>query len=114
MVLVNESPIQKFKYHKEPQQGDPLAPFLFLVVKMSLSGLMKETKNKNLVGGYKVGEKYCIIGMLQYDDDTIFFLEVNEKNVFKIKTILRLFELASGLKVIFFKSCFGVIGVESH
>lgn len=52
--------------------------------------------------------------MLQYVDDTIFFREPNANNVFSIKTILRMFELASKLKVNFFKSCFGAIGVDGR
>ena len=35
---------------------------------------------------------------------------MNEKNVFKIKTILRLFELASGLKVIFLRVALELLG----
>lgn len=44
--------------------------------------------------GYKMGEGGCVISMLQYVDDTIFLGESNEDNVFIIKTILRMFELA--------------------
>lgn len=46
----------------------------------------------------------CEVSILQYANDTLF-------NIFTIKTILRLFELVSGLKVNFHKSHFGEIGV---
>jgi len=38
--------------------------------------------------------------------------EANHQNVFIVKTILRCFELASGLRVNFHKSIIGTIGVE--
>ena len=50
--------------------------------------------------------------MLQYTDGTIFVGEVNVKNIFTIKAILRLFEVIFGLRMNFHKSSFGTIGVE--
>ena len=54
------------------------------------------------------------MSLLQYANDTIFFGEVDQRNFFTIKTILRLFELVSGLKVNFHKSNFGDIRVEDR
>jgi len=50
--------------------------------------------------------------MLQYTDGTIFVGEVNVKNIFTIKAILRLFEVIFGLRMNFHRSSFGTIGVE--
>ena len=47
---------------------------------------------------------------LQYADDTIFFGEATWQNVKIIKSILRSFELVSGLKINFAKSSVGAIG----
>ena len=47
---------------------------------------------------------------LQYADDTIFFGEATMQNVRAIKTMLRSFELVSGLKINFAKSSFGALG----
>lgn len=46
-----------------------------------------------MFGGYKVGDKICEVNILQYVDDTIFFGEVSGRNIFAIKTMLRIFEL---------------------
>ena len=62
--------------------------------------------------GYSVENNNCEVSLLKYTDDTIFLSEVNVKNVFTIKVILRLFELVYGLRVSFHKSSFGAIGVE--
>ena len=50
------------------------------------------------------------VNILQYADDTIFFDEAIIQNVKTIKSMLRSFELASGLKINFAKSYFGAIG----
>ena len=50
------------------------------------------------------------VNILQYVDDTIFFGKATMQNVKTIKSMLRSFELASGLKINFAKSCFGAIG----
>ena len=60
--------------------------------------------------GFQVGSNNVDISILQYADDTIFFGEATMENVKAIKTILRTFELASGLKINFAKSCFGALG----
>lgn len=49
--------------------------------------------------------------MLQYADNTIFVGEAIATDVFTIKAMLRAFELASGLRVNFYKSCCGALGV---
>jgi len=50
-----------------------------------------------------------IVNILQNADDTIFFGEVTMQNVKTIKSILRSFELVSGLRINFGKSSFGAI-----
>lgn len=41
-VLVNRSPIEKFKPSKGLKQGDPLALFLFLIVNDGLTGIIRQ------------------------------------------------------------------------
>jgi hypothetical protein len=40
-ILVNGSPTNDFKVSKGLRQGDPLSPFLFLIVAEGLAGMMK-------------------------------------------------------------------------
>lgn len=109
-VLVNGCPTEEINIQKGLKQGDPLAPFLFLLVVEGLSGLVRSAEALGLYQGFKVGNSGLSISHLQYADDTLFLGEATMNNLWSLKTILRCFELASGLKVNFSKS--SVMGVN--
>jgi len=109
-VLVNGSPTTEFVPQKGLRQGDPLAPLLFNIVAEGLTGLMREAVNQEMFTEFFVREKNVPVSILQYVDDTIFFGEANMQNVKTIKSIMRAFELASGLKINYAKTCFGAMG----
>ena len=92
------------------RQGDPLAPLLFNIVGEGITGLMREAVQKNLYRSYLVGNKKEPTNILQYADDTVFVGEAAWENVYVLKALLRGFELASGLKINFAKSQFGILG----
>ncbi|GKV14964.1 hypothetical protein SLEP1_g25762 [Rubroshorea leprosula] len=54
-VLVNGSPSRQFPVSKGLHQGDPLSPFLFLIVAEDLNGLMSSIVEKELYKGVTVG-----------------------------------------------------------
>ena len=108
-ILVNGSPTTEFSPHRGLRQGDPLAPLLFNIAAEGLTGLMREAVNKTLFKCFLVGKNNEPVNILQYADDTIFFGEATMENVKVIKSVLRCFELASGLKINFAKSRFGAI-----
>ena len=72
--------------------------------------MMREAAQKNLYRSFLVGKRKEPINILQYADDTVFVGEVAWENVYAVKALLRGFELASGLKINFAKSQFGIIG----
>jgi hypothetical protein len=104
-VLVNGSPASEINIQRGLKQGDPLAPFLFLLVAEGFAGLMRSAVEKNHFKGFKVGSGGLQISHLQYADDTLCIGEATVDNIWTLKAILRGFELASGLKVNFWKSC---------
>jgi hypothetical protein len=75
-VLVNGSPTSDFNVGKGLRQGDPLSPFLFLIVVEGLSGLMRKAAENNLFHGYKVSDN-IMFHSLQFADDTILVGEGN-------------------------------------
>jgi hypothetical protein len=50
------------------------------------------------------------VSILQYADDTLFIGDATVENLWAMKAVLRGFEMASGLKVNFWKSC--IMGVN--
>ncbi|GLU22240.1 hypothetical protein SLE2022_383300 [Rubroshorea leprosula] len=111
-ILINGSPTRQFSVTKGIRQGDPLSPFLFLIVAEGLNGLMTAAVDKELYKGVEVGKDAVSVTHLQFADDTIFFGEATEHNVRTIKCILRTFEMAAGLKINFGKCQLMGIGVD--
>jgi len=112
LILVNGSPTKEFISKKGLRQGDPLPPFLFLIMAEGLAEVSKTTVEKDLVKSLEIGKKSVKVNMFQYVGDTLFFCKANVKIVFNIRVILNYFELASGLKVNFFKTRLGGVGVD--
>jgi len=63
-VLVNGSPTKEFKPRKGLRQGDPLAPFLFLIVAKGLVGAIREAVEKDLLESVEIGGKSIKVNML--------------------------------------------------
>lgn len=113
-VLVNGSPPREFKMSKGIRQGDPMAPFLFLIVAEGLNGLIRGALEKGIYKEYVISGRDQEFGIshTQYVDDTILVGEMINLNVRVVKCILRSYELVAGLKVNFYKS--GLIGIKSR
>jgi hypothetical protein len=113
-VLVNGCPSEQVSIKKGLKQGDPLAPFVFLLVAKGLAGLVRMVELGELLDSFSFGERGPRINLLQYADDTILVGEATEKNLWAWKAMLRAFELVSGLKVNLAKSCLYGINVEDR
>jgi len=113
-VLVNGSPMEEFKPTRGLRKGDPLAPFIFIVVVEGLAGLVRQANKTNLLSGVKIGREEVKLSILQFADDTFFLCEESHSNVVTMKAILRGFELASGLKINFYKSKIAGVNVDRN
>jgi hypothetical protein len=109
-ILINGSPTNEINIQRGLKQGDPLAPFLFLLVAEGLGGLLKRAVDLNRFKGFQLGSSGPVISHLQYADDTLCIGEASIQNLWTLKAILRGFELCSGLKVNFWKS--SLLGVN--
>ncbi|XP_071712515.1 uncharacterized mitochondrial protein AtMg01250-like [Rutidosis leptorrhynchoides] len=77
-VLVNESPTEEFALDRGICQGDPISPYLFIIVAEGLSALIKSAIDTSLFKGIEVGKDKVLVSHLQYADDTILFGEWKE------------------------------------
>ncbi|GKU94710.1 hypothetical protein SLEP1_g8163 [Rubroshorea leprosula] len=110
-VLINGSPTNQFSVSKGIRQGDPLSPFLFLIVVEGLNGLVASAVEKGIYKGVRVGNEGVMVSHLQFADDTVFFEEATKDNIKVVKAIMRTFKLALGLKINFGKSHLMGMGV---
>ncbi|XP_058774729.1 uncharacterized protein LOC131649001 [Vicia villosa] len=113
-VLVNGSPTKEFKMGRGLRQGDPLSPFLFLIVAEAFSMMLKKAIGMGKFKGYKFDEGDERFSHLQYADDTLIICEKLWSNIWTIKGLILLFESMSGLKVNYLKSSLVGINVSQH
>ncbi|XP_026439193.1 uncharacterized protein LOC113337828 [Papaver somniferum] len=108
-VLVNGSASSFFTSKKGIRQGDPLSPFLLLLVGEALSYMLKQAQLQGIISGFQVNNEGTLISNLQFAYDTLIFLDANIEQVKNLRIILLSFELLTGLKINFSKSqIFGV------
>lgn len=104
-VFVNGCPTDEFPIERGLRQGDPLSPFLLLLVAEGFNVLMHATVGVDMFRGYGVGQLGEVrLTHLQFVDDTIIIGEKSWRNVRTMRALLLLFEEISRLKVNFNKS----------
>ncbi|KAF5761553.1 putative RNA-directed DNA polymerase [Helianthus annuus] len=112
-VLVNGSPTLEFRYRRGVKQGDPLSPFLFILVMEGLSVAMRKAVTNQVFNGINLPNGGPNISHVIYADDVLFVSEWEEGDLVNLARILRCFFLASGLKVNFHKSKVYGVGVDN-
>ena len=91
--------------------GDPLAPFLFLIVTKGLAVLVREATRIGVLEGVRLDQKGMEVSLLQFAYDTLFVCKPKYQSILAIKVILRCFEVVLGLKFNFYKSQVGAVGI---
>ena len=109
-MLINGTPSKEFKMERGLRQGDPLSPFLFLIVAEALQVMTMEACNKGIFKGLTLDDGQNI-SLLQYADDALFFGEWSVANARYLVRILNLFHDVSGLKINLVKSRIFGIGI---
>lgn len=102
-MLGNGNRSNDFKVHRGLRQGDPLFPFLFLIVVEGLSALVSKAVENETFNSCSVNDNLRF-PIMQFADDTMLMGKDSWDTMWSIKTILRSFELVSGLNVNFHKS----------
>ncbi|RVX03908.1 putative ribonuclease H protein [Vitis vinifera] len=101
-VLINGTSSGFFKSSRGLRQGDPLSPYLFVIVMEDLSCLLKRAKEGGFLSGWQLsgrGGGGVEITHLLFADDTLVFCEPSTDQVSYLSWLLMWFEAMSGLKV---------------
>ncbi|GJR59196.1 RNA-directed DNA polymerase, eukaryota [Tanacetum coccineum] len=111
-ILVNGSPTSEFQFHRGLKQGDPLAPYLFILVMESLHLSFSRVIDAGIFTGIRI-DPTTMISHLFYADDTVFIGEWSQKNLYGIMQMLRCFSLLSGLSINIKESHILGVGIPS-
>ncbi|KAK6138841.1 hypothetical protein DH2020_027414 [Rehmannia glutinosa] len=86
------------------RQGDPLSPYLFLIISEAFSNLISQAKVAGRLTGIRISRAAPVVTHLFSADDALLFNEASEEQALNFKMVLDQYCLASGQKVNFEKS----------
>ncbi|GKA00653.1 RNA-directed DNA polymerase, eukaryota [Tanacetum coccineum] len=112
-ILVNGSPTGEFQFQKGLKQGDPLSPFLLILVMESLHLSFQKVIDEGVFKGVSVSSSLQL-SHLFYADDVIFMGQWSDSNITTIINVLNCFHKASGLRLNIHKSKIMGVAVEEE
>jgi hypothetical protein len=116
-VLINGVPYGFFGSSRGVRQGDPLSPFLFVLVMEAFSRMLNAFISRGLISGFTVGSSELNrvnVSHLLFADDTLVFCGANESQIRHVGALLVCFEAVAGLKVNMSKSALIPVGSRSE
>jgi hypothetical protein len=74
-VLFNGAPQGEFSFKRGIRQGDPISPYLFLLVVEGLSCILKVNDRSSTLHGVKVASSAPAVNHLLFADDSLLFFQ---------------------------------------
>ncbi|KAM2052668.1 hypothetical protein FF1_002420 [Malus domestica] len=103
-VHLNGQPGKSFKPLRGLRQGDPLSPYLFLIVSEVISRLLKRATDIQFLDGIQINANCHRLTHLLFTDDTLVFLKATPDNCRNLSSLLKAYYKASGQQVSLQKS----------
>jgi exonuclease III len=97
-LLINGVPSKPFSPSRGIRQGDPLSPFLFIIMAEGLSRSIQAALRNNLLTGLPLHGLSPPISHSQFVDDTLLMGSPTAREANALSEILQLFSDASGLE----------------
>ncbi|GJV85542.1 putative RNA-directed DNA polymerase, eukaryota, reverse transcriptase zinc-binding domain protein [Tanacetum coccineum] len=113
-ILINGSPTSEFNVRRGLRQGDPLSPFLFLIIMEGLHVALTNSVHNGLIRSINIGTSDINLSHLFFADDVIITTDWSTHDLDNIIRIFQVFFLASGLKFNIQKSSICGIGVSTN
>jgi hypothetical protein len=98
-IKFNEESLPEFAPTRGIRQGDPLSPYLFILVANSLSTLMGKALQEGNIKGIKLNRSCPTLTHLLFADDSVFFLDGSLQECQNIATVINQYCYASGQAV---------------
>lgn len=109
-MLINGEIKGFFRGKRGLRQGDSLSPLLFTLVMQVMSRMIEKAASHNELSGFQVTNQGTAVTLLQFADDSLFFLDANTAETQMLQNLLISFEMCSGLQVNFAKSSVYAVG----
>ena len=113
-IILNGSPLKPLKMERGLRQGDPLSPYLFILVTEGLVSILKKAQQLSVIEAVSIGKAKVNLNLLQFADDTLIFAPKNSSCITNYFRILDIFALMSGLSLNYSKSSFITWNQEDH
>lgn len=95
-IVLNGNAGNFFKPNRGLRQGDPLSPYLFLIISEVLSLKLTRAIYEGDLTGIKLSRCCPVVSHIFFADDALFFMKANLKNCLALNKIFNCYCLASG------------------
>ncbi|CAL1402494.1 unnamed protein product [Linum trigynum] len=98
-ILFNGEATEEFNPSRGIRQGDPLSPFLFILMSNSLTFLIDKAVSQNQLKGIRLNARCPILTHCLFADDTVIFGKADLQEAEKILDLIREYGTITGQEV---------------